>query len=80
MPMKKKGVLIMDDILGPILAIIVFILFIGFLVFCLIGLYQQEKETQEYIKTLNEHDKSIVLDYINLSKRFFPRFRKGVKK
>lgn len=70
----------MRDIIGLILAIIVFILIIGFLVFCLIGLYQQENETQEYIKTLNEHDKSIVLDYINLTKRFFPRFRKGVKK
>lgn len=70
----------MHDIIGLILAIIVFILLIGFLVLCLIGLYQQENETQEYIKTLNEHDKSIVLDYINLTKRFFPRFRKGVKK
>ena len=70
----------MADILGSIFLFIVFILFIGFIVFLLIGLYQQEKDTQEYIKTLNEHDKSIVLDYINLTKRFFPRFRKGVKK
>ena len=70
----------MVDILGSIILFIVFILFIGFFVFCFIGLYQQEKETREYIKTLNEHDKSIVLDYITLCKRFFPRFRKGVKR
>ncbi len=70
----------MVDILGSIILFLVFILFIGFIVFCLIGLYQQEKETENYIKTLNEHDKSIVLDYITLCKRIFPRFRKGVKK
>lgn len=70
----------MADILGSIFLFIVFILFIGFIVFCLIGLYQQEKETQDYIKTLNEHDKSVVLTYINICKRLFPRFRKGVKK
>ena len=70
----------MVDILGSIILFILFILFVVFILICLIGLYQQEKDTQEYIKTLNEHDKSIVLDYINLTKRFFPRFRKGVKK
>ena len=70
----------MVDIFGSIFLFFVFILFIGFIIFLLIGLYQQEKEAQEYIKTLNEHDKSIVLDYIIICKRFFPRFRKGVKK
>lgn len=68
-----------DEIIGTICIITGFI---GLLILGLLSMYwtiKTENIRQEYIKTLNEHDKAVILDYQNSKYTIKRRKRNNMK-
>lgn len=53
------------EYIGTGLAIAVVIAFIIFGIICIIWCNKTDELKKQYIKTLNEHDKSVIMDYKN---------------